>query len=71
MKVGDKIEFVTESLFEPIYAGEKVYRQVENLQENSCVNFSISKLRPSSVLERSKVCDLEYFAGFTNVEPCK
>lgn len=71
VKVGNSIEFANSGLTEPIYAGSTVYQQVENLQENSCVNFSISKLRPSSVLERSKVCDLEYWAVFTNVEPCK
>jgi hypothetical protein len=71
VKVGNKIEFATSSLSDPIRAGSKVYQQVENLKENSCVNFSISSIRPSSVFERSRVCDLEYWAEFTDVQPCK
>ena len=69
--VGNEIEFATSPLTSPIYAGSKVYEQVENLKENSCVNFSISSIRPSSVFEVSQVCDLEYWAEFTNVQPCK
>jgi hypothetical protein len=71
VKVGNRIELATSGLTEPIYAGSKVYQQVENLKENSCVNFSISTIRPRSLFERSKVCDLDYWAVFTNVEPCK
>jgi hypothetical protein len=70
VSVGDEIEFATESITNPIRYGSKVYQQVENLKENSCVYFSASELTPSSVFEQSKVCDLEYFVEFTNIEPC-
>lgn len=67
----DGIEFVTETVFSPIRDGSKVYKQIENLKENSCVIFSTSAIESSSFLEQSKVCDLEYFAKFTNVVPCR
>lgn len=68
--VGD-VEFHTESLFGPIRKGSPVYNAAAEMREGQCVVFSASGLKPSSMVEQSKVCDPEYFAVFTAIAPCK
>lgn len=69
IKVGD-VRFVT-SIFEKVKRGTKAYNQVSEMSENQCVVFSANNIRPSSMTEKSKVCDEEYFVQFTDVGPCK
>jgi hypothetical protein len=65
-----KLEFSTESVFAPIRRGSRVYKQASELVEGKCVKFSAKGLEPSSMMERSKVCDLDFFARFTEIGPC-
>lgn len=67
--VGKEIEF--QNLGFGIQEQSKVYKQLENLNVNSCVVFSTSRLAPLSHWEKSKVCDLEYLTEFTNITPCR
>jgi hypothetical protein len=69
IKVGE-VEFTTEALFAPVKKGSPVYKAAAELREGQCVVFSADKLEPSSMLEESKVCDLDYFANFTAMKPC-
>ena len=64
------VKFATESLFGAIKRGSGVYKQASALREGSCVVFSAGAIQASSLTERSKVCDLDYFAKFTSVRPC-
>jgi len=70
IKVGNDIEFASKGFSSPILRGSNVYKQIENLSEGSCVKFSASEIEVGSVLEQSKVCDLEYYAEFTSVKGC-
>ena len=63
--------FATESIFAPIPRGNKVYRQAADLSENKCVLFSVSGLKPNSMMEVSKVCDWDFFARFTDLTACE
>ncbi len=64
------MEFATEALFAPVKKGSPVYRAAAEMHEGQCVIFSADKLEPSSMVEESKVCDLDYFASFTALKPC-
>jgi hypothetical protein len=66
-----EVEFKTESLFAAIKKGTPVYDAVTDMTVDQCVVFSAEGLKASSVVEKSKVCDTEYFAKFTSVKPCK
>ncbi|MBL8918107.1 MAG: zinc ribbon domain-containing protein [Myxococcaceae bacterium] len=70
IKVGD-VDFHTESLFGAIKKGSAVYNAAAEMTVGQCVVFSASSLKASSMVERSKVCDTEYFAVFTSIAPCK
>jgi hypothetical protein len=64
------VEFKTESLLEAIKRGTPVYEAASAMQEGQCVTFTADKVRSSSLVEQSKVCDLEYFANFTRLSNC-
>lgn len=70
IKVGE-VDFHTESLFGAIKKGSAVYNAAAEMTVGQCVVFSASSLKASSMVERSKVCDTEYFAVFTSIAPCK
>ncbi len=69
IEVGE-VTLQTESLFGPIKRGSRVYKQASGLREGSCVVFSARGVKPASMMERSMVCDLDYFARFTSVAGC-
>lgn len=69
IKSGD-VEFATESLLSPIKKGTPVYNAAAELRQGACVVFSARNLKASSMAERSRVCDAEYFVDFTSVGPC-
>lgn len=69
INVGD-VEFTTESLLAPIVKGSAVYAAAADMKEGQCVIFSAARIRSSSMSERSKVCDTDYFANFTSLKPC-
>lgn len=54
-------------VFSGIEAGSPVYQQAANLQEGQCVIVSGTVESAASVLERSKVCDLDYYVAWSSV----
>jgi hypothetical protein len=66
-----RVEFTTESLFSPMPRGSSVCNAAADMKEGECVDFSATNLAPASFLERAQVCDLEYFAVFTSLAPCR
>lgn len=68
---GKTATFSTESLSEPIRRGSQVYKAVAELREGACVVVSASRIEPNSVLERSQLCDNDYFARFTKIAACR
>ena len=70
VKVGDAT-FTTESVFSAIKKGSPVYEAAAELTEGQCVVVSASKIKTSSMLEQSKVCDLDFFADFTAIRACE
>jgi hypothetical protein len=70
IKVGP-VEFTTESLFSPIPQGSPVYEAAADMKEGECVIFSATHLAAASFFERAQVCELDYFAVFTSLAPCR
>lgn len=67
---GSKQLFATESVFAPIKSGSAVYRAAANMREGECVVWSASRFESASLVERSQVCDLDFFARFTALKTC-
>jgi hypothetical protein len=65
------VEFTTESLLSPVKKGSAVYTAASEMRTGQCVVFSADRLRPSSMSERSQVCDTDYFASFTSLASCE
>lgn len=70
IKIND-VEFQTEGLFAPIKQGSAVYNAAADMKEGQCVVFSARKLKAASMTEQAQVCDLDYFADFTSLVPCR
>ena len=58
------------SLLHPIHADTEMFERVQEAPIGSCLQFSVRTLTAASILERSKVCDKDYFADFAAIEPC-
>jgi hypothetical protein len=63
-------EFKTGSLMNTIRRGDPVYDQASELTKGQCVLVSGRVRGAASVVERSKVCDLDYYLDFESIEPC-
>lgn len=70
VKVGDMELTQGIKPFSAIARGTPIYIAATNMTEGSCILFSAKNFEPGSVLERSKVCDLDYNVEFTSVSPC-
>jgi hypothetical protein len=53
-----------------IAKGSPVYQAATDMTEGQCVIFSAETLEAASLVEQSKVCDLDYFAHFTELKAC-
>jgi hypothetical protein len=62
--------FKTGSLFQTIDRGDPVYEQASQLSKGQCVRLSGRVRDAASVMERSKVCDLDYHLDFESIEAC-
>lgn len=58
------------SLLHPILADTEMFERVQQAPIGACLQFSVRTLTAASILERSKVCDLDYFADFAVIEAC-
>ncbi|MEZ4231326.1 MAG: hypothetical protein R3B89_19265 [Polyangiaceae bacterium] len=58
------------SLLHPIHADTEMFQHVQDAPIGACMQFSVRTLTAASILERSKVCDKDYFADFAAVELC-
>lgn len=58
------------SLLHPILADTEMFDSVQAAPIGACMQFSVRTLTAASILERSKVCDKDYFADFAVIEPC-
>lgn len=47
-----------------------IYRQASTLRGGQCVLVTGELRGAASLLENSKVCDLDYFLQFESIEPC-
>lgn len=59
------------SLVHPILADTPEFEVLNKLSLGQCVRFSVRTLTAASILERSKVCDKDYFAQFASIETCE
>jgi hypothetical protein len=69
VKVGSAT-FQTGSVFSTISRDNPVYAQAADLSEKQCVRVSGQVRSAASIVERSKVCDLDYYLDFESIEPC-
>ena len=53
-----------------IGSSSPLYQAAGDLVEDGCVQFSATVRGAASVVERSKVCDLDYYVDWTSVGPC-
>jgi hypothetical protein len=60
----------TSSVFSTISRDNPVYAQAADLSEKQCVRVSGQVRGAASIVERSKVCDLDYYLDFESIEPC-
>ncbi|MBX3183242.1 MAG: hypothetical protein KIT72_04265 [Polyangiaceae bacterium] len=58
------------SLRTPILAGTSEFLLLGQLASGSCVRFTARAVTPASILERSKVCDTDFFTEFEALEAC-
>lgn len=58
------------SLVHPILADTPEFELLSKLELGQCVRFSVRSLTAASILERSKVCDKDYFAQFASIQAC-
>jgi len=65
-----RASFKNKALFSTIKKGSPIYEAASNMTEGQCVIFSAEKVEPASVVERSKVCDLDYYVEFTELRAC-
>ena len=57
-------------IFEGIPQDSPVYQSAANLAEGDCVVFSATITGAASVVEQSKVCDLDYNVEWSAIAPC-
>lgn len=62
--------FNSSPIISPIVRGTALYNGAAELAEGECVLFSARNIQSGGFLERSKVCDLDYFVEFTLLLPC-
>lgn len=67
-----EIEYAGATLLAPsISKGDPIYGVVASLHDGDCATFSAAGFRPSSILERNKICDLDYLIAITEIRPCR
>ena len=69
IEVGD-VEFTSRPL-SPIKRGSAIYDAATEMSVGQCVTVSATNVSASSMVEQSKVCDLEYFVDFASLAPCQ
>lgn len=69
VRVGEAI-FKTGPFTSPIAKGSPIYETATDMREGDCVVFSAEKLRAASLVEQSKVCDLDFMVNITDLRTC-
>lgn len=71
IKVGDKVEFASQSQKRPVKQGTPVFEAVSKLGAGDCVTFTAEDLDPIAEHQRGKVCEHRYYAQITQLGPCQ
>ncbi len=70
VEVGERVKFATHSKTAPIKKGTVLWDALEGLKEGACVKMWAKEIEPLSRFQLAKVCNLDYYATFTELKRC-